>query len=218
LILKKKYAELVMFAGFCFAMFLLPFLFYGSIETTINQYQLWFTELRIELSHKQGLLENANHTIFSVFARYTPVRLLLIDKTYTFFYQLTMVIVIGISFLWFTVIRSKNISSEQQDYFFIIEFSLLVSIIPLLAFTSENAFIYTQILVFTILLYFKKLESFEKGLAILAFVFIGGNFGELLGRSLSQKIDDISLISIGAIILIYLLYSMRIRGLLKSRK
>lgn len=218
LIIKKKYAELLMFACFSVVLFLLPFLFYGSIEITLNQYQLWFSELRIELSHKQGLLENANYTIFSVFARYTPIRFLLINSKISFVYQIVMLILIGISFLWFTKINSKNINIEQKHYFSIIEFSLLVSFIPLLAFTSENAFIFSQILVFIILLHYKSLKNYEKGLAIVAFFFIGGNNSELIGRELSKKIDDISLLTFGVIILIYLLYVMRIRNLLKGNK
>ncbi|MCD4665547.1 MAG: DUF2029 domain-containing protein [Bacteroidales bacterium] len=214
LIIKKKYFELLVFACFSLVLFLLPFLFYGSIETTINQYQLWFSELRIELSHKQGLLENANHTIFSVFARYTPIRFLLFNSTISFVYQIVMLFVIGISFLWFTKINSKNINVEQQHNFSIIEFSFLVSLIPLLAFTSENAFIFSQILVFIILLNYKSLKAYEKVLAIVAFIFIGGNFGELIGRELSEKINDISLITFGTIILIYLLYVLRIRNVL----
>jgi hypothetical protein len=218
LIVKKKYPELLMFACFTLVLFLLPFLFYGSIETTLGQYQQWLSELRIELSHKQGLLENANHTIFSVFARYTPIRFLLINGRILFVYQIVMLIAIGISFIWFTKINSKNISDEQQHYFSIIEFSLLVSFIPLLAFTSENAFIFSQILVFIILLHYKSLKNYEKGLAIVAFIFIGGNFGELIGSEMSKIFNDFSLITFGTLILIYLLYVLRIRNLLTDTK
>ena len=120
--------------------------------------------------------------------------------------------IIALLFIWFTRIKDSNCSAEQKEYNFFIEFSLLVACIPLLAFTSENAFIYTQMLVFIILLNFKNLRMFEKILAILGFVFIGGNFGEMLGRSLSKTINDISLISIGTLILIYLLFALRIQG------
>lgn len=215
LLLKRKYHEIALFSGFVTALFLLPFLFYGSVSTTLGQYQLWINELLVELSHKQGLLDNANHTIFSVFARYTPVRYLVGSITVAKIYQLLMLAVIGILFIWFTRIKTDNSSVVQREYNFLIEFSLLVACIPLLAFTSENAFIYTQILVFIILLNFKNLKLFEKIMAIVGFVFIGGNFGEMLGRSLSKTIDDISLISIGTIILIYLLFALRIKGKLK---
>lgn len=216
LFIKKKYAELLLISGFSILLFLLPFLFYDSIETTLNQYQLWFNELRIELSHKQGLLENANHTIFSIIARYTPIRFLIINGTIAFVYQILLLFGIGIAFLWFTKINSENNNTEQQRYFSIIELSLLVTLIPLLAFTSENAFIFSQILVFIILINYKNLKKHEKGLSIIAFIFIGANFTELIGKSLSKFVDDNSLISFGTLILIYLLYILRIRNVLKE--
>ena len=123
---------------------------------------------------------------------------------------------IGIAFLWFTKINSENNNTEQQRYFSIIELSLLVTLIPLLAFTSENAFIFSQILVFIILINYKNLKKHEKGLSIIAFIFIGANFTELIGKSLSKFVDDNSLISFGTLILIYLLYILRIRNVLKE--
>ncbi|MFC2100950.1 glycosyltransferase family 87 protein [Bacteroidota bacterium] len=218
MIIKKKYFELLLFACFCTVLFLLPLIFYGSIETTINQYQMWFNELRIELSHKQGLLENANFTIFSVFARYTPIRFLLINSKISFIYQIIMLILIGIAFIWFTKINSNNINSEQKNYFSFIEFALLISFIPLLAYTSVNAFIFVQLLVFIVLLYFKSLRNYEMVLAIIAFLFIGGNYVELIGLELSIKLDDISVLTFGIIILIYLLYVMRSRNILKVKE
>jgi len=142
LILKKKYTELFLFAGFCLVLFLLPFLFYKSVEITLNQYHLWINEIMSELSRKQSLFENANHTLFSVFARHTPIRFLLVNNKIQIAYQIAMLIVVGITFYWFTRINIKDISIKQQQYFSIIELSLLISLIPLLAFTSKNAFIF----------------------------------------------------------------------------
>jgi hypothetical protein len=218
LVLKKRYFELLIFAGSCLILFLLSFLFFDSVEMTLNQYHSWFNEILIELSNKEDLLENRNHTVFSVIARYTPVRFLLADRAISFAYQVVILILIGLFFLWFTRIDRKDSKINQQLYFSIIELSLLVSIIPLLAYTSENAFIFSQLLVFVILLNFKSLRNYEKVLSILAFLFIGGNFGELLGRKLSAKIDDISLISIGTMTLIYLLYRLRIRNSLADNE
>jgi hypothetical protein len=218
LIYKKKFKELLIFAGTVVILFLLPVLFYGSVATTLQQYQLWMNELSIELSHKQGLLESANHSIFSVLARYSPVALLEMNPTTTYVYQLIVLAIIGGLFIWFMHINSKNIAPPQRKYFAIIEFSLLIAYIPLLAFTSENAFIFTLPLVFIILLYFHDLRVYEKILAVIGFVFLGGNFGELWGPSLTHIFDNLSLISIGTIILIFLLYALRLRNVLKFDK
>jgi len=214
-ILKKKYYELVLFGCFALVLFFIPFLFYGSMETTLGQYQLWINELQFELDQKQGLLENGNLTLFSVFARYTPIRLLINNSLISFVYQCIILLIIGVVFIWFTRMNSKDISSDQKQYLFAIEFSLLLSIIPLLAYTSVNAFIFTQLLVFIILLHFQSLRTYEKVLAIIAFLFIGGNYDDVIGIELSIIVDNLSLLSFGVLILIYLLYTLRIRDTIK---
>ncbi len=218
LIYKRKFKELLIFGGTAVILFLLPILFYGNVATTIEQYQLWMHELTVELSHKQGLLENANHSIFSVLARYSPVALLTLNPTTTYVYQLIILAVIGGLFIWFMHIHAKNADLKQRNYYTVIEMSLLIAYIPLLAFTSENAFIFTLPLVFVILLNFRCLHVYEKVLAIIGFLFVGGNFGELWGPSLTQTIDNLSLISIGTMLLIYLLYALRLRNALKVSK
>jgi hypothetical protein len=217
LLIKKHYREISVFAFAAIIFALLPILFYGSAEMALDQYQLWFKELQIELAHKQGLLSDANHTIFSVFARYTPLRFILTNNLISAVYQFSLLLLIGLLILYFIKTRSRYINKEQEKYFFIVDFSLLIAIIPLLAFTSENAYIYTQILIFVILLNFKKLKLHEKILSVIGFLFIGGNFEELIGKKLSDTINNISLISIGTIILICLLFILRKRGTLDIR-
>jgi hypothetical protein len=192
----------------------LPLLFYGSVEMTIHQYQLWFQELAIELSHKQSLFAAANHTIFSVVARYTPLGFLLINPFITRTYQVLMLVAIGILVYYFVNMKPNNKDQEQYPSALAIDSALLIAFIPLLAFTSENAFIYVQLLVVVILCNFKKLRSYEQILAILGFLFIGGNFSELIGKRLSQTLDDISLIAVGTVILICLTFILRKRKLL----
>jgi hypothetical protein len=212
LIVKKKYKELMWFFAFCIVLALVPFLFYGTIETTLNQYAMWINELKIELSHKQGLLNYSNHTIFSVIARYSPLKYVEFNETTSRIYQMTLLIIIGISVIWFMKINDSIKNIEQQKFNSILEISLLVSIIPLLAFTSENAFIFSQLLVFAVLLNFQLLNKLEKIIAVLSFILIGGNFSELIGSDLSQRIDNLSLISVGVILLIVLLFKIRTRA------
>lgn len=216
LVYKLKFRELLVFVGSAIILFLLPLLFYGSFDFTLQQYQLWINELTIELSHKQGLLDPANHSIFSVLARYSPVQFLSLNAVTTYIYQLMVLMVIGLTFIWFTRIHIKKASANQLRYFSMIEFALLIAYIPLLAFTSENAFIFTLPLVFVVILHFNYLKTYEKVLAVMGFLFIGGNFGELWGPIITQKIDDLSLISIGTLILIGLTYSLRIKNVLKA--
>jgi len=214
LILKKKYKELMWFFAFCIVLALVPFLFYSAIELTLNQYAMWFNELKVELSHKQGLLNYSNHTIFSVIARYSPLKYIEFNDTTARIYQMIILMAIGICIVWFMRINDSNKNIEQQKFNSILEISLLVSIIPLLAFTSENAFIFSQLLVFAVLLNFRLLNKLEKIIAVLGFILIGGNFSELIGSDLSQRIDNLSLISVGAILLIALLFKIRAKTII----
>jgi hypothetical protein len=56
----------------------------------------------------------------------------------------------------------------------------------------------------------------EKIVAVIGLLFIGGNFAEVIGKKLSQRLDEISLISVGAIILLFLIYKLRKRGVFYS--
>lgn len=209
-LLKKDFRSLGYFLGSAVLLFLLPILFFNSIEITWQQYQLWIRELIVEMSHKQELLAPANHSIFSILARYSPIRFIALNATTTLIYQLAVLSLIGISFSWFTLIHRKRATVSQLKYLTIIEMILLTAYIPLLAFTSENAFVFTLPLVFIIMLNFDKMRGYQKLLAIVGFVFIGGNFGELWGPDLTKIIDSYSFISIGTLILIGLLYSLRL--------
>ncbi|MDP3444171.1 MAG: glycosyltransferase family 87 protein [Ignavibacteria bacterium] len=212
LVLKKKYKSIAYFLFFSLILALLPLVFYGNMEMYLQQNGLWFRELQIELGNKQNLLQQANHTIFSVIARYTPVRYLDGNAMALRLFQLTVLGGLAALVLYFMNLKSKSESIDIQRYNTISEFALLITLIPLLSFTSENAFLFTQVVLLIVLINFKYLLKYEKVLAIVSFILIGGNFGELIGRELSNIVNDYSLITFGAILLIYLMFSLRKRG------
>lgn len=205
LLIKRKYKEIILFTSFCLIFFLIPFIFYKSFETTIQQYQLWITELKIELSNKQSLTKEANHTIFSILARMTPIKYILATNSLIkIIYQLIILSGIGISYIWFFK-QSKNNEKTNPIY----DFALLIASIPLIAFTSENAFIFSQLLVFVILSQFRNLSFYERIFAVLGFVFIGGDFKELVGETISNFLNNKSFVSIGTIMLILILFKLK---------
>lgn len=67
----------------------------------VAEYQNWKVELLVELKAKQTLLMPENHTIFSVVARYTPLRWILSSSLASMVYQLLMLGGIGLSVLYF---------------------------------------------------------------------------------------------------------------------
>ncbi len=205
-IVKGKYIEtlyLVLFGGL---FFLLPLLFY-SFDEFINQNVLWINELAVELGNKQSILQSANHTVFSVIARFSPLSLVSFTPVIIKIYQIIVLVIIGILVLVFMK-KGKGIENNS-----IAEFALLISIIPLLSFTSQNAFGFAGLLVFILLANFKLFSKFEKVITIIGFIFLGGNYYDIWGSDLSSFFNDISLVSIGTLLLIFILFRKRFQKL-----
>lgn len=202
LIVTRKYKELVSVIGAGTLYFFLPLLFFNW-EMFLGQNMHWYNELAIELNNKQDLMLGANHTIFSVLARYTGIGYLLTSSTATMIFQLAILTGIAFLILWFIKLGKNKKNSE------IAEMALLISLIPLLSFTSHNAFGFASLMVIIILVYFKQLTFVEKTAAITGFVFLGGNYYDIWGGYLSGVINDISLVSIGTLLLMSIIAMKR---------
>lgn len=207
LIVKGKYKELLTTIGTGIVYFFVPLLFY-TWDMFLNQNMQWYNELVIELSHKQDLMLVANHTIFSVIARYTGLGLLLETSVYTKVFQLTILAGIAILVLWFIRMGKKKQNSETA------EMALLIALIPLLSFTSHNAFGFAGLLVIIIIIYFKKLFLIEKIASIIGMVLLGGNYFDIWGSYLSGLFNDLSLVSVGTIMLMSILVVIRKRTII----
>jgi hypothetical protein len=206
LIVKGKYKDTVYLIIFGALFFLLPLLFY-SFDEFINQNMLWINELAVELGNKQNLVQSANHTIFSIFVRHTPLGMLSFTPYLVKIYQITILGIIGILTLVF-IYKGKNIKSN-----YVSEFALLISFIPLLSFTSQNAFGFAGLLVFILLINFRTFSIAEKVITIIGFIFLGGNYNDIWGSGLSSFFNDISLVSIGTLLLIFILFKKRFQKL-----
>lgn len=212
LVYRRKFKALILVGLSSVAWGFIPLLFYRNWNLFINQYYAWVNEIGVEMGNKQALLVDANHTIFSVIARFTPLRFILSDPKFAPFYQI--VILSALLFFFYKVFKLSSWNRTADNT--ILDFYLMIGFIPLLAFTSENAFVFEQLLVIVILFYFKLLSTSDKILAILSFVFIGGNFAELLGHRISAFLDNNSFVSIGAMLLIVVFCKLLIK--LKSIK
>jgi hypothetical protein len=138
LLYRKKFKALFMVGISTVVWAFTPLLFYRNWHLFISQYFAWFNEILIEMGHKQTLLANANHTIFSVIARFTPLRFMLSDPGFAPFYQLA--ILFALLFFFYKVFTLSAINKTVDHT--ILDFYLLIGFIPLLAFTSENAFVF----------------------------------------------------------------------------
>ncbi len=192
LLVLRKFKESMYFAGFTILLFILPFAFYPDITGFMDLYASWIRELGIEMADKQGLLAEGNHTLFSVVARFTPVGFLEMNETGRYIYQLLVLGLLGTLIFWF--LFKKKVADAPARIFII-----LISFIPLLAFTSNNAFIFTLPLIAYLLFKYRELNVYFKVLFILSCILIGGNIYDLLGRELFNILWGMSVYTWGTI-------------------
>jgi hypothetical protein len=207
LLYRKKFKALLMIGISSIVWSFSPLIFYQNWHLFINQYYGWFNEIWIEMGHKQALLADANHTIFSVIARFTPLRFILSDPRFATFYQIALLI--ALLFFFYKVFKLTAANKVVENT--ILDFCLLIGFIPLLAFTSENAFIFEQLLVIAVISNFKLLSNFEKTTSVASFIFIGGNLSEILGHQVSAFLNDNSFIAIGTMLLIFVFYKLLVK-------
>jgi hypothetical protein len=195
-----KWKEILYFIGFALLFFLLPMLFYSEYSSYFDLYSSWFTELNIELGSKQDLFAAGNHSIFSILARYTPLGLLPLSGSGKLIYQLIILLALALLLLWFYFSRPVP---ERGKRIFIV----LIALIPLLAYTSYNAFIFSLPLVLFLLFRFRELNTFFKVVFILSSICIGGNIYDLVGPELFDHLWANSIYSWGCIGLIVTSFS-----------
>ena len=195
-----KWKEIIYFIGFGLLFFLLPMLFYADSNTYFGLYVSWYNELGIELGDKQDLLAQGNHTLFSFLARFTPLGLIPLTGTSKIIYQVLILLVIAVIFIWFYFSRPVP---ERGKRLFIV----LTAMIPLIAFTSYNAFIFSLPLVVFLVFRFRELRTVFKVIFVLSCICIGGNIYDLVGPELFDRLWAISIYSWGTIGLIVTSFS-----------
>jgi len=199
-VIMRKWKEVLYFIGFSLLMFLLPMLFYSDSSTYFSLYTSWYEELSIELGNKLDLLASGNHTIFSFLARFTPLGLLPLSGSSKIVYQISILTVLAIIFLWFYFMRPVP---ERAKRLFIV----LIAMIPLLAFTSYNAFIFTLPLIVFLMFRFREINILFKFIFIISCICIGGNIYDLVGPELYDKLWGISIYTWGSIGLLVTIFS-----------
>ncbi|MDT8394128.1 MAG: glycosyltransferase family 87 protein [Bacteroidales bacterium] len=199
LLITGHYKALANMLLFALIMFGLPFIFYPEMNNFLGLYASWLNELAIELNNKQELLAAGNHTIFSVLARYSPLRFMALEGIAGMIYQLCLLLIITGILLWF-LIRDKSRESNIRIYI------ILIALIPLLAYTSYNAFILTLPLTAYLLFHFRELSLPWKILFIFSSILIGGNIYDLVGSSLFDLFWAISVYAWGSLGMLLIIF------------
>ena len=171
---------------------MLPLLFY-SLSDFFHLYLSWFKELTAELNAKQNILSDYNHTIFSV---------LLVNETIKLIYQLLILSIVGIGIL-------KFIQKGSRRQACLCEMIVLISIIPLIAFTNDNAFIFELPIILYLILKSHQMNLFKKSALIFSCALVGLNIYELVGRETMLFLSSISIYTFGTIILLYIMFDLK---------
>lgn len=202
----RRFRTVIYFLLFLTIFAVAPAIFTG-VDNLAGQYSSWFAELAIELSQKQDLLLDGNHTMFSVLARYTPVRFLAMTPMLATVFQPIILILISMVVV-FLIRRGRDLENRM-----ILESSFLIGLIPLLSFTSYNAFGFLELALILILFNMREFSKRQRIFAIAGLILIGINIHDVVGHKLWVLFNDLSLVAIGAILLLSVLTSMRVRGL-----
>lgn len=200
-IVRKEFKLVAYFVAVATLLFFIPIVFYGW-NGLWEQTQLWIYELTVEMSKKQDLLQDANHTIFSVVARYTPLSYVNFSSSIIKIYQLILLSILGLVIL-LTMQKTRNLK-DGIAY----DFAYLIALIPMLSFTDKNAFLFVLPLVFMLLINFSKLPKISKIVTVFGLFFFGGNIRELWMRVPAPNYDNVavawdawSLITIGSLLI-----------------
>ena len=201
LVVKKEFKTLSLFLIYFVTLSMLPLLFY-SLSDFFHLYLSWFKELTAELNAKQNILSDYNHTIFSVLARFTPIKYLLVNETIKLIYQLLILSIVGIGIL-------KFIQKGDCRQACLCEMIVLISIIPLIAFTNDNAFIFELPIILYLISKSHQMNLFKKSALIFSCALVGLNIYELVGKETMLFLSSISIYTFGTIILLYLIFDLK---------
>ena len=203
LLVKKRFQALIYTIIATLIIGFLPFIFYPSWTAFVGLYGSWMVELQIELASKQDLFANANHTIFSVLARFTPIQYLLAEGLAQKIYQVIILAIMGLAFLKYIQL------GQDKPRAAVGEWALLSAWIPILAFTSQNAFIYTLPLIVYLIFHFQELPSWSKGLLIAGCFLIGINMYDIVGKDLHWQLMQCSIYTFGSMLLMVVTVHLR---------
>jgi hypothetical protein len=204
-LVKKRFRFILYFILFIAAFALVPLPFTG-VANFGGQYRHWFHELGVEMAWKQSLLSYANDTIFSLLARYTPLRLLDFTPGVTRIFQLVVSGAIALLFLYM-IYRGRTIKDS-----YVLETGFLAALIPILSFTNNYAFQFIELAAFIIVFDYWKLSKSWRIIAIVGLVFTAINMHDLWGGTIYNFLDNISLVGIGAVMVAATLAGLRLNS------
>lgn len=203
-LINKKYRVVLYFFLFSILLFLLPVFFYGY-QGLLEQTAKWFNEMAIEMGYKQDLGALSNFTIFSVLYRYTPVQWIGSSAGFQLIFQIIVLLLLAL--LTFLFIRRSDGIDRKE----VAEGALLMALMPLIAPANYNTFLLLGLAIVLLMVHFKELPLWVKILFVVGVVLQGGNFNDLWGTDLSNRLLEFSVVTIGALLILFSLFFIRFK-------
>lgn len=178
----------------------------SGIEGSIYLHKQWLLTMQI---HNQSLLQ-APDTVYSwlyrtVFHFFAPE-----TSMFAKLFPLMILILIAAVFAWFVLANmrseSKTLNSGTQNQSFVIEFVLLVALVPNLVLTDSEHFLLSipVILLLLGLLKQNKQPYWFSGLTIIGILLYAMNIHDLVGASISIWLNQNGILGLGNLMLIAL--------------
>jgi hypothetical protein len=194
LALRRRWRELAYAAGFTAAFAAAPLATFAPAALA-RQYAGWASAVGAELATKADLLRPGNHTIFSILVRHTPLRLLPQSATAGLALRAAVLALLAAAIVAF-VRAGRRVARPEAA-----ETALVVALIPLIAFTSANAFGATTPALFVLLFAWRGCPRLRLPTAAGALL-VGVGHWDILGPRGFATFEALSLVGIGALLLL----------------
>jgi hypothetical protein len=176
----------------------------SGTEGAINLYKQWFLIMQ---THNQSLLQ-APDTLYSWIYRLGFSSIYTETSVVAKVFPLLVLAVVAASFGWFVLANMhserKSIQTDKKNHSFVIEFILLIALVPNLVLTdSEHFLLSTPIILFLIgVLYLKKQSHWFTVMTLLAIILYGMNIHDLVGSEISGWLTRNGILGLGNLLLI----------------
>lgn len=212
LLLRRRWRVVAGFLVFAGALFALPVMRYG-VGGMLSQNRGWLDALTEQVWNSRNLLAAGNHTIFSFLARVTPLRWLLEGAQGATVYRVLLLACVAFLVLW--LLRRGELVGNREA----LDFAMMMLLVPLLVYVSENGFGFVELAVVLLLFNSGSESAAEKTIlaAGLLLFWLGTLVSQISGPVIDQvlsTIHDWSLITAGTLMFFLLLGIDRYRRML----
>ncbi|WGL61298.1 glycosyltransferase family 87 protein [Pigmentibacter sp. JX0631] len=195
-ILQKEFKYLLYLILSILIISFIPLIFF-NFNSFIENYQLWFNEIKIEILRERSEISYGNISIFTFFDNFF-ISILNLKKELSHIITLSLT---GIFTYLFLIESKKKLDKNLRSFY---NFSFLLSLIPLLASNGRSIYIFSFPLIFLTSFIFKRKNNLLITLYIIAIFLIGINFGDI--QLISTFIRKYSLMPLGVLILLSILF------------